>query len=41
LTTKISPFTVNYERELRIETNIRRKEKVKKVMEFAEKINKI
>ena len=32
---------VNYSRELRIETDIRRKRKVEKVMEFAERIKKV
>jgi len=31
-TTKVSPFIVNYGKELRMEINIRRKEKMKKVM---------
>jgi len=35
LTTKISPFMENYERELRIGANIRKKEKV---TEFVERI---
>ena len=37
LTTKISPFMENYERELRIGANIRKKEKV---TEFVERIQK-
>ena len=32
---------VNYGRELRIEVDIRRKEKVEKVMKFAERVKKI
>ena len=32
---------VNYDRELRMEVDIRRKEKVEKVMEFVERIKKI
>jgi len=32
---------VNYGRELRMGANIRRKEKVKKVMKFAERIKKV
>ena len=32
---------VNYSRELRMETDIRRKEKIEKVTEFAEKIKKV
>ena len=39
--TKVLPFIVNYKRELRIGTNIRRKEKVKKVTEFAERMKKV
>jgi len=39
--TKISLFMVNYSRELRMEADIRRKEKVEKVTEFAERINKV
>jgi len=30
-----------YNRELRIEVNIRRKEKVKKIIEFVERIKKV
>ena len=40
LTTKISSFMANYDRELRIELNIRKKKKIKKVREFAERIMK-
>jgi len=36
--TKISLFMTNYRRELRMETNIKRKEKVEKAIEFAERI---
>jgi len=39
--TKISLFMVNYSRELRMEAEIRRKEKVEKVTEFAERMNKV
>ena len=39
--TKVSPFIANYERELRIEANIRRKSKVEKMMEFAERMKKV
>ena len=35
------PFIANYSRELRIGTNIRRKEKVEKAIEFAERIKKV
>jgi len=41
LAIKILPFIANYRRELRMETNIRRKEKVEKVTEFAEKTRKV
>jgi len=39
--TKVSLFMVNYGRELRMETDIRRKVKVKKVMKFTERMRKI
>jgi len=39
--TKMSPFMANYERELRIRIDIRRKGKIEKVMEFAERIKKV
>ena len=39
--TKISLFMVNYSRELRMEADIRRKGKVEKVTEFAERMNKV
>jgi len=39
--TKISPFMANYRRELRMEVDITRKEKIKKAMEFAERMKKI
>ena len=39
--TKVSLFMVNYSRELRMGTDIRRKEKIEKVTEFAEKIKKV
>ena len=41
LTTKVSPFMENYRRELRIGIDIRKKEKIEKVTEFAERIRKI
>ena len=41
LATKISLFMVNYSRELRMEADIRRKGKVEKVTEFAERMNKV
>ena len=39
--TKVSLFIANYGRELRMEANIRRKEKAERVMEFAERIKKV
>jgi len=39
--TKISPFIMNYERELKIGADIRRKEKVEKATEFVERIRKV
>ena len=39
--TKISFFTANYKRELRMEVDIRRKEKVEKATEFTEIIKKV
>ena len=39
--TKVSLFMVNYKRELRIGVSIRRKSKVEKVVELAERIKKI
>ena len=39
--TKILPFIVNYGRELRMGANIRRKGKVEKVIEFAEKMKRV
>ena len=41
MTTKVSLFMANYERELRMGIDIRRKGKMEKVMEFAERIKKI
>jgi len=38
---KISPFIANYERELRMGTDIRKKEKVEKATEFVERIKKV
>ena len=40
-TTKISPFMVNYGRELRMGEDIRKKGKMEKVMEFVEKMKKV
>ena len=39
--TKVSLFIANYGRELRIGVDLRRKEKIEKVMEFAEKMRKV
>jgi len=39
--TKVSLFMTNYGRELKIEVYIRRKEKVEKVIEFAERMKKV
>jgi len=39
--TKVSPFIVNYSRELRMGADIKRKEKVEKATEFAERIKKV
>ena len=39
--TKISLFIVNYGRELRMGGDIRRKEKIEKAMEFAERMKKV
>ena len=41
LTTKVSPFMVNYRKELRMEGDIRRKGKVEKIMEFVKRMKKI
>jgi len=40
-TIKVSLFMVNYRREIRIEVDLRRKEKIEKVTEFAEKMRKV
>jgi len=39
--TKVSSFIVNYSRELRMGTDVRRKRKIEKVTKFAEKIKKV
>ena len=39
--TKMSPFMKNYSRKLKIEVDIRRKGKMEKATEFAERIKKI
>jgi len=41
LATKMSLFIVNYGRKLRMRTNIRRKEKIEKVMEFVERMKRV
>ena len=41
MATRILSFIANYKRELRMGMNIRRKEKVEKVTEFAERMRKI
>ena len=40
-TTKVSPFIVDYRRELRMRIDIRRKEKMEKTMEFVKRIKNI
>ena len=37
----MSPFIANYRRKLKIEVDLRRKEKIEKATEFAERIRKI
>ena len=39
--TKVSPFMANYERELRMDRDIRKKEKVESVTEFVKKMKKV
>ena len=41
LTTKVSLFMANYGRELRMGVNLRRKRKMEKATEFAERIRKV
>ena len=41
ITTKVLPFMENYRRELRMEGNIRKKLKVKRVTEFVKKMKKV
>jgi len=41
LTTKVSPFMVNYSRKLRIGVDLRRKEKMEKTIEFVERMRKV
>jgi len=40
-TTKVSFFIANYGRELRTETDIRKKEKMEKVTKFVERMRKV
>ena len=40
-TTKVSLFIANYRRELRIEADIRKKEKMEKAMELVERMKKV
>jgi len=39
--TKVFPLKANYGRELKMGVDIKRKEKIEKVIEFAERIKKI
>ena len=41
LVTKMSLFMANYRRELRIKVDIRRKERMEKAMEFAERMKRV
>ena len=41
LTTKVSPFIVNYGRELRMGVDLRRKGKIEKATKFAERMRKV
>ena len=41
MATKVSPFMANYERELRMGEDIRKRGKVEKAMEFVERIKKV
>ena len=41
LTTKVSPFMINYSRELGIEIDLRRKGKMEKATEFVERMRKV
>jgi len=40
-TTKVSPFMANYSREIRIEVDLRRKEKIEKAKKFAKRMRKV
>ena len=41
LITKVFLFIVNYGRKLRIEVDLKRKEKIEEAMEFAERMRKV
>ena len=41
LTTKISLFVANYRREMKMGVYLKRKEKVKRAMEFVERMRKV
>jgi len=41
MATKVLPFMANYERELRMGGNIRKKERVEKTTEFVERMKKV
>ena len=41
LTTKVSPFMANYGRELRMGVDLKRKGKMEKTIEFAERMRKV
>ena len=41
LTTKVSLFMANYGRELRMDMNLKRKEKMEKATEFVERMRKV
>ena len=41
LTTKISLFVANYRREIKMGVYLKRKEKVKRAMEFVERMRKV
>ena len=40
-TTKVSPFMANYRREMRMGVDLKRKGKIEKVTEFAERMRKV
>jgi len=40
-TTKVSPFMANYGRQLKMDIDLRRKEKMEKAMEFTERMRKV